>query len=111
MFSHYEYVTGKDGNVKKKRVYESFTCDDPSPAGKRRCEAMAAEYADKKEQSNLSSYKLTFREAVDAYIVERSQILSPASIRKYRSMQKEFSCKFRFIGSPIPLATDQCFRL
>lgn len=52
---------------------------------------MAAEYADKKEQSNLSSYKLTFREAVDAYIVERSQILSPASIRKYRSMQKEFS--------------------
>ena len=20
-------------------------------------------------------------------------------------------CKFRFIGSPIPLATDQCFRL
>ena len=21
------------------------------------------------------------------------------------------SCKFRFIGSPIPLATDQCFRL
>ena len=91
VFSHYEYVTGKDGNVKKKRVYESFTCDDPSPAGKRRCEAMAAEYADKKEQSNLSSYKLTFREAVDAYIVERSQILSPASIRKYRSMQKEFS--------------------
>ena len=91
VFSHYEYVTGKDGNVKKKRIYESFTCDDPSPAGKRRCEAMAAEYADKKEQSNLSSYKLTFREAVDAYIVERSQILSPASIRKYRSMQKEFS--------------------
>ena len=21
------------------------------------------------------------------------------------------ACKFRFIGSPIPLATDQCFRL
>ena len=21
------------------------------------------------------------------------------------------NCKFRFIGSPIPLATDQCFRL
>lgn len=21
-----------------------------------------------------------------------------------------FICKFRFIGSPIPLATDQCFR-
>ena len=23
----------------------------------------------------------------------------------------EIDCKFRFIGSPIPLATDQCFRL
>lgn len=91
VFSHYEYVTEKDGNIKKKRIYESFTCDDPSPAGKRRCEAMAAEYANKKEQSNLSSYKLTFGEAMDAYISERSQILSPASIRKYRSMQKEFS--------------------
>jgi hypothetical protein len=22
----------------------------------------------------------------------------------------EIHCKFRFIGSPIPLATDQCFR-
>ena len=91
VFSHYEYVTEKDGHIKKKRIYESFTCDDPSPAGKRRCEAMAAEYANKKEQSNLSSYKLTFGEAMDAYISERSQILSPASIRKYRSMQKEFS--------------------
>ena len=24
---------------------------------------------------------------------------------------QEQGCKFRFIGSPIPLATDQCFRL
>lgn len=91
VFSHYEYVTGKDGNIKKKRIYESFTCDDPSPAGKRRCEALAAEYADQKGQHNLSSYKLTFKEALDDYISERSQVLSPASIRKYRSMQKEFA--------------------
>lgn len=91
VFSHYEYVTGKDGSIKKKRIYESFTCDDPSPAGKRRCEAMAAEYADKKEQHNLSSYKLTYKEALEDYISERSQVLSPASIRKYRSMQKEFA--------------------
>lgn len=25
--------------------------------------------------------------------------------------EKTKGCKFRFIGSPIPLATDQCFRL
>lgn len=24
---------------------------------------------------------------------------------------EQLVCKFRFIGSPIPLATDQCFRL
>ena len=35
----------------------------------------------------------------------------------YCKFQKELddktikACKFRFIGSPIPLATDQCFRL
>ena len=34
VFSHYEYITGKDGNVKKKRVYESFTCDDPTQPAK-----------------------------------------------------------------------------
>ena len=25
--------------------------------------------------------------------------------------RESLGCKFRFIGSPIPLATDQCFRL
>ena len=32
-------------------------------------------------------------------------------IAKHKSHVKLYSCKFRFIGSPIPLATDQCFRL
>lgn len=91
VFSHYEYITDKDGKQKKKRVYESFTCDDPSPAGKRKCEADAARFADEKEQKNLSSYKFTFKEALEEYITERSQILSPASIRKYKSMQKNFA--------------------
>ena len=29
----------------------------------------------------------------------------------YRTRKILTGCKFRFIGSPIPLATDQCFRL
>ncbi len=33
VFSHYEYVNQDDGGVKKKRIYESFTCDDPSLPG------------------------------------------------------------------------------
>ena len=91
VFSHYEYVPGINGEVKKKRIYKSFTCDDPSPAGKRRCEAMAAQYAVEKEQRVSSSYKLTFKEALNSYITERSQVLSPASIRKYRTMQRELA--------------------
>lgn len=74
-----------------KRHYESFTCDDPSPKGKRRCEAMAAEFADKKERRNKSSYNILFKDALDIYISERNAILSPATIRKYRGMQKSLS--------------------
>lgn len=88
VFSHYEYVPLPDGTTKKKRIYESFTCDDPSRAGKRRAEAMAAEYADKKERRSHPEFRLTFGEALTKYIDERSDVLSPASIRKYRSMQR-----------------------
>lgn len=88
VFSHYEYVSLPDGTTKKKRVYESFTCDDPTKAGKRRAEALAAEYADRKERRSNASFHLTFGEALEKYIEERSDVLSPASIRKYRSMQR-----------------------
>lgn len=50
--------------MKKKRIYESFTCDDPSGDGKRKAEALGS------------------------YIKGRSSVLSPATIRKYKSMQK-----------------------
>lgn len=88
VFSHYEYVKQPDGTVKKKRVYESFTSDNPSKAGKREAEAMATKFADQKEQQSYSKSKLTFAEALDSYIQERSAILSPATIRKYKAMQK-----------------------
>ena len=29
---------------------------------------------------------------------------------RFPDTSAEKKCKFRFIGSPIPLATDQCFR-
>ena len=50
VFSHYEYVKQNDGTIKKKRVYESFTCDDPSKQGKKKAEAMAAEFSMNKER-------------------------------------------------------------
>lgn len=98
VFSHYEPVVdkhnkpvldSKTGKQKQKRVYVSFTCDDdPTTRGKRKAEAMAAKFADDKEQRNKPVTQLTFKEALEKYINERSKVLSPATIRKYRSMQR-----------------------
>ena len=52
VFSHFEEQIQPDGTVKKKRIYKSFTCDDPSTRGKRKCEAEAAAWAADKEQSS-----------------------------------------------------------
>lgn len=69
-----------------KRHYKSFTCDDPSPKGKRIAELQAAEYAaGKKEMKSVSN--ITFGEALDKYISIRETILSPASIKKYKKMR------------------------
>lgn len=69
-----------------KRHYKSFTCDDPSPKGKRMAEFQAAEYAaGKKELKSVNN--ITFGDALDKYISLRETILSPASIKKYKKMR------------------------
>lgn len=97
VFSHYENVVDKDGKPvidpktkkqKQKRIYKSFTCDDPSARGKRKAEAMAAEWADNKEIKKDEEVQMTFGDALEKYIQERSAVLSPSSIRKYKSMQR-----------------------
>ena len=72
-----------------KKHYKSFTCDDTSAKGKRKCEAMAAEWAVEKEKlsSDISDY--TFDKCMEMYIEERSKVLSPASIRKYKTIRNE----------------------
>lgn len=87
VYSHTEEIPQPDGTVKKKRIYKSFTDDDPSPKGKRRCEKAAADWANSKEQSN-STPQMTFGEAVDAYISAREAVLSPCTIRDYKSIRK-----------------------
>lgn len=97
VFSHYEPIVDDNGNPiidpktnlqKQKRIYESFTCDDPSTRGKRKAEAMAAEFADDKERKSRPLANLTFGEGLDRYIEERNKVLSPATIRKYKSMRR-----------------------
>lgn len=81
-FSHYEMVTDpKTGTQKKKRIYESFTCDDPSRAGKIEAEKAALEFMESKKQHLYS--KMTLREAINKYISDSDAVLSPTTIKGY----------------------------
>ena len=44
VYSHTEEVLQEDGTIKKKRIYKSFTCDDPTAKGRRKAEQMAADW-------------------------------------------------------------------
>ena len=93
VYSHSIPVIDKDGKPvidpktkkpKERRVYESITCDDPSPRGKREAERMAAEFAAQKDQIAKSIASMTFEEAAKAYINSRESVLSPRTIMDYR---------------------------
>ena len=70
VYSH----TDEDG----KKVYESFTA--PS---RREAEMKAAEWANKKARHNRSD--LTVKEAIEGYINAKEGVLSPSTIRGYRT--------------------------
>ena len=83
----YDYT---DANGKRK--YKSFTDSDPSPAGRRRCESMAAEYAATKEHRNKTNENMTVTEAIDRYIEKYPQ-LSETTVGGYRTTQQYgFQC-------------------
>ena len=88
VFSHYEYIQQKDGSIKKKRIYESFTCTDPSNRGKREAERLAAEYAANKERISRTDY--TLKEAMEKYIASKENILSTTTIRGYNTLIRKF---------------------
>lgn len=64
-----------------KKCYESFTA-----ATKKQAELMAAQYAVKK--NDRLKQKMTFGEAVAAYIHSREDVLSPSTIAAYRSIAR-----------------------
>ncbi|MBP3217694.1 MAG: site-specific integrase [Lachnospiraceae bacterium] len=80
IFSHYEYIQQPDGSIKKKRIYESFTCDDPSTMGKWECERMAAEWAYTRKDRGRN---ITVGEAISRYIAAKEGTLSPSTIAGY----------------------------
>lgn len=89
VFSHYETVKQPDGSIRKKRIYKSFTSDDPTREGKKLAELAAAQYAaEKRGMASGSSSNLTFGAALDKYITERESVLSPGTIREYKRSRK-----------------------
>lgn len=76
-----------DGKRKEKRIYESFTSDDPSPAGKREAELAAAQFAAEKERRQ-HTYNYTVKEAINKYVESSDAVLSPTTIQGYRSIQR-----------------------
>ena len=87
VYSHTEEILQPDGSIKQKRIYKSFSCDDPSPKGKRKCEKEAATWAAEKEKFIPKSNNMTFRAALNDYIERRTQVLSPATIREYKGIR------------------------
>lgn len=93
-YSHTERVVDpKTGKMKDKRIYESFTSDDPSPQGKREAEAAAALFQVNKSKVDLKkrreSANMTLTEAIDQYINTRVALnRSPSTIQDYRCIQR-----------------------
>lgn len=79
-------IYDKKGKQKQKRIYESFTSDDTTKKGKREAERMALDFLLTKSENKRKS--LLFQVGVERYISSREAVLSPATIREYRRMQR-----------------------
>lgn len=80
-------VLDQKGKPKEKRIYESFTSDDPSPAGRRDVELRAAEFAANKARIS-STHSYTVSEALEQYIRVKGPVLSPSTKRVYEIYQR-----------------------
>lgn len=87
-------ILDQNGKQKKKRIYESFTSDDPTKKGKRESELAAAAFqADKSKKVPTTAKKaarnanLTLREGISEYIASRTAIRSPTTIQGYQRIQ------------------------
>ena len=73
-----------------RRKYKSFTCEDPSPKGKRICEREAAAWAANRDETHKSPALMTFGAAAEEYIALRESVLSPTTVDSYRHILKRY---------------------
>lgn len=94
VYSHTENVWDEKKNkTVKKRIYESFTSNDPSTAGRREAELAAAQFmatkAPTKQQQKIRDRNMTLSEAIDKYIASRKDLnRSPTTIQDYECIKK-----------------------
>lgn len=95
VYSHTEPVFDQDGKPvmdpktgkqKEKRIYESFTSDNPTREGKREAEMAALEFME--NRSAAKNNKMTLREAIDKYIADSNAVLSPTTISGYNIIKE-----------------------
>lgn len=86
VYSHTESILQKDGTTKNKRIYKSFTNDDPSPKGKRKVEKEASAWAADKE-TGVKSYNKSIGSMIEDYCIAKSNVLSPTTLSGYKSMK------------------------
>lgn len=90
-FSHFEPVfdingrpvIDQNGKQKQKRIYESFTSDDPTRRGKREAELMATEFLLNKKKGKSVTSNITLKEAMDKYVEVSNEALSGTTIQGY----------------------------
>lgn len=99
VYSHTEEIPQKDGSIKRKRIYKSFTCSIQGPAGKRKCEQMATAWAADKETNTRIS--IAFGDAMDEYITFREHVLSPRTIMDYKCIRDNY------VQDIMPIAIDR----
>ena len=93
-YSHTERVIDpKTGKPKNKRIYRSFTSDDPTPRGRKEAELAATAFQAQntvQQKKNSHDYgAMTVRDIVDLYIDSRKKLgRSPTTIQEYASIRK-----------------------
>nr|DAD89712.1 MAG TPA: Integrase [Siphoviridae sp. ctWDo30] len=85
--SGHPVIDPKTGKQKQKRIYESFTSNDPTRNGKKEVEFAAAEFALQKKTRKRPA-NMSLSEAIDKYINSSDAVLSPTTIEGYNVIKK-----------------------
>lgn len=88
---------------KESKKYKSFTAKT-----KKEAELMAAEFLNGK--SIKSKLDITLKDAIDKYISERTNILSPASISKYKQIANQ-QLSSEFVSKKISVLTEDDIKI